>query len=98
MPEYNYDIVLQTPIGDRQGKLTLRIEPPILKGICTLLGYSMPCTGKIDKSGHCTLRGQFKTFMSVIEYSGCGYADSKRVDFKLNDNDNHYRMIGTACL
>lgn len=96
MPEYNYDVVLHTPLGDKTGKLTLRIEPPTLRGIFTFLGHALPCSGRIDRRGRCTLRGQIMTFMSVIDYFGSGYADSGRVDIKLSDRESRFRMTGTT--
>lgn len=96
MAEYHYNIVLQTQLGDKKGKLTLWLEPPHLSGSCTLLGYTEPCDGQIDPQGNCTLHGKLKTFMSEIAYTGDGHADSSKVDFRLYGRDSLFRMIGTA--
>lgn len=97
MSEYTYNIILQTQLGDKHGKLQLNVQGHIVKGVIEILGNSSPCSGEIDKHGHCSLRGQLKTFMSTIGYSGEGYADSQKVNFELSDSQNRFFMIGEAC-
>lgn len=97
MPKYTYDVVLQTQLGYKPGKMTLTIDKNNICGVITILGYSMPCSGEIDSEEHYSLRGQLKTFMSVIDYSGTGYVDNQSVDFKLSDNKNCFHLFGTVC-
>lgn len=97
MSEYTYDIVLQTQLGEKIGKLTLSFEENVIRGICSILGHSNPCTGSIDQQGKCKLYGQIRTFMSLISFSGTGSADSKGVNFSLSDGKNRFYMIGTVC-
>lgn len=98
MPQYTYDIVLQTQLGDKFGKMILAIDNGNLSGSLSVLGYSMPCSGKMDDAGHCVICGQLQTFMSLIDYSGTGHADSKSVDFQLISNHtNRFHLYGTFC-
>lgn len=96
MSEYTYDIVLQTEIGTRKGKLILNIERNILNGILELLGYSVPCSGIVKSDGSSILRGQLKTFMSTYEYIGTGLIDSCRVDLVLKSGKKRFHMFGTT--
>ncbi|MGN1140132.1 MAG: hypothetical protein ACI4TF_02925 [Oliverpabstia sp.] len=96
VPGYTYDIVLKTEIGERKGQLVLDITENIVKGCFKLLGFSLPCSGIIDKNGNCSLQGQLKTFMSTYDYIGAGYADENRVDVVLNSGKKRFYMTGTV--
>lgn len=96
MPEYMYDIILKTEIGDKKGQLALKINQNIVEGMCTLLGFTEPCSGFIDEKGNCTLRGRLKNFRAVYDYMGAGYVDGSQIDLVLNSGRKRFRLIGAA--
>ncbi|MGN0406138.1 MAG: hypothetical protein ACI4F1_13000 [Bariatricus sp.] len=96
MHRYIYDIVLETPIGDRKGNLVLKGEEEEVEGFCTLLGFTQPCSGEIGRDGRCRLRGQLKTFMTRYDYIGTGYADQDKIDLILRSGGKKFYMTGTA--
>ena len=97
MVTYAYDIVLQAPLGDRRGVLELVIQDKKVNGTLDALGYKTICSGVIDSEGNCSLQGSIKTFMSEFDYTGIGYVDNTRVDIKLSNSRNSFRLLGTAC-
>ena len=96
MPRYTYDIVLKTEIGERKGQLILEITEYIVRGCFNLLGFSLPCSGRIDQNGKCFLQGQLKTFMNTYDYIGKGYADCNKVDVVLDSGKKCFHMMGTV--
>ncbi|MGN1192489.1 MAG: hypothetical protein ACI4S0_07425 [Dorea sp.] len=96
MPEYRYDIMLETQLGDKSGELMFQIDGNSIEGVCTVLGFSVPCRGMIDQKGNCTLTGQIKTFMTTYDYIGAGYVDHDRVDLVLNSGKKRFYLTGTA--
>lgn len=96
MTEWCYDIVLQTQLGARKGTLTLHITNGRITGVCRLLGYETSCEGTISEHGECLLRGEIRTFMSQIIYTGEGQANETYIDLSLNAGNNRFHLYGKS--
>ena len=73
MPENQYDVVISTPMGNMDGKVTLNIEGDQLSGtIFFMKNENQFSGGSIDKAGNVSFQGDLKTPVGKIPYSITG--------------------------
>ena len=97
MSDITYNIVLQTQLGDRTGTMNLKFDNSNIEGVMSVLGYDTPFRGKQESDGSCTIWGQLKTFMSLMDYTGTGTASPEKTEFLLCTPRSQIRLLGTAC-
>ena len=94
--KWSYDIVLQTHLGERHGSMTLDVAGSIITGVCKLLGYETKCEGTISEHGNCVLRGEIRTFMSAIPFTGKGTADEEHISLTLHTGKDQLNLFGNS--
>lgn len=55
MRERRYDLVLESPMGERSGTLRLRLQDGVVTGVLTLLGYENEVAGTVGGAGELRL-------------------------------------------
>ena len=58
-----YDVILETSIGERHGKMDVSIRDKSIKGILRILKGEEPFEGIVDASGQCRISGNLSTLM-----------------------------------
>lgn len=97
MSEFNYDIVMETSLGQRCGKMMLIINGTKIDGFLNILGNKSPVHGELDDYGGCVLLGSIKTLVRTIEYVATGSADEKKINLTLCGQRDVFHVNGIAC-
>lgn len=96
MSDRNYAIVLNTPLGKRNGTMALHISGERVDGYLDLFQHREAVCGELRGDGSCWLHGKFVTMMSEFYYEAVGWLDQSRVELTLRGRRGEYQMLGTA--
>ncbi|MGM9664879.1 MAG: hypothetical protein ACI3XF_08590 [Eubacteriales bacterium] len=96
MREYNYNVVLDTELGKRNGTMQLSIDGTKIDGFLSLLNSTEPCCGNIGTDGRCSLHGKIVTLIKEMVYEATGYIREGEVVLKLQSGKNTFLMKGIA--
>ena len=94
--EYIYDIVLQTPLGEKKGIVSLDINNARVCGCLSILGKENAFTGDIDINGRCNLNGYIETIVSTFQYTAEGYINNEIINLTLYGRQEVFHISGTA--
>ncbi len=94
--EYNYDVVMQTQLGNRIGKLSVSKKQKKVKGFLYILGYNNSLTGRVEENGMYELTGELVTLARTIPFLAEGYVDEKSVNLTLHCPNNTFYIAGKA--
>ena len=77
---HRYRITLHSPMGPREGELTLTGEVNgAVTGILSVLGFQQPVSGR-ESSGHIQLQHRLRTAMQELDSAGTDRRDHHRRD------------------
>lgn len=96
MPDYQYDVLLETLLGERRGAMKLHVRHRRVDGYLKLFGHTEPVSGVVGKDGIYRLSGKFVTLMSEFYYMATGRADKEKLDLTIYGGRAVFRMTGTA--
>ncbi|WP_099468732.1 hypothetical protein [Konateibacter massiliensis] len=96
MNQQNYKVILETPLGNRNGILELNISKTKIDGYLYIFKNREPVTGELSSDGSCRLRGKFVTLMSEFYYEATGRIDCDYVDLILHGRSSVFQMKGIA--
>lgn len=96
MFEYTYNIVMQTPLGERDGTIHLNIHNNRVDGCLNILGKENVFIGEISIDGKCILSGSIETIVSTSEYTAEGYMDKKTINLTLYVGEYVFNLSGTT--
>jgi len=91
-----YSVLLHTPLGQRSGKMEIRINGSQSSGVLHILNRSEPFTGSIDADGICRFKGQLVTRMKTIPYQAEGQLTKETVNLSLMGDTGQYRLTGVV--
>lgn len=91
-----YNISMQTPIGRKQGTITVTTSDVTIKGSLDVLGHSEPFEGVIDADGICSIKGKIVTLLRTVHYTATGRIDEKEVRLRVEAVKNTFEVIGEA--
>ena len=91
-----YDILLRTPLGDREGRLSVCALRGRLQGEMEVLGHATPFSGDIDESGFCRIEGHLITALSTVPFAATGYIRPQRLDLVFQHRQQPYQIVGSA--
>ena len=97
MKQYNYDITLSTPLGDKSGVMNVYVDNETIKGILKVLTKENNFTGKILANGKCELFGEIKTPVRKIVYTAIGILKEDGVNLSLRSTCDRLLINGTVC-
>lgn len=89
-----YDILMNTPIGQRKGNISAKIENGKLQGFLSLFGNTNPIEGNVDGNGNCSLKGKFVTLMKSVDFTANGTIDPDVIRLALKGDCGYYEIIG----
>lgn len=94
MREYQYDIIMKTPIGKRKGRILVQISGREIEGYLELFGRKEPMAGEIEEDGECSLTGNMVTLMQTIPYLASGYMDEKEIVLIFQTKQQKFQVQG----
>lgn len=81
MPENEYDVVISTPMGDMDGKVTLQVSGSDLSGtIFFMKNQNEFSGGTLDEAGHISFKGDLKTPIGKMAYTITGTLTDGKID------------------
>jgi len=96
MPQYTYDIVLSTPLGQRRGTMTMSIGGQKIEGVFDIMRNRNPFWGQMGENGDFRIQGRLITLVRTIEYTACGHLDRETVELTLQEKRGRLHVSGTA--
>lgn len=96
MKKYNYNVVLDTELGKRNGTMQLSIDGTEIDGVLSLLNNTEPCYGNIGSDGYCNLYGKIVTLIKEMFYEATGYISGNEIVLTLQSGKNTFLMKGIA--
>ncbi len=96
MLQQNYKVILDTPLGKRNGILELVISGTKIDGYLDIFQNREPLTGEISNNGSCRLSGKFVTLMSEFYYEATGCINCDNIELTLHGGSSVFQMKGTA--
>ncbi|MCD8146769.1 MAG: hypothetical protein LUD84_05755 [Clostridiales bacterium] len=94
MEKRNYSVVLNTPLGKRQGTMELSIVGSQIEGTLCLFQNQERVSGEVDSQGNCTLHGRFTTLMNQFYYEAVGKIQENCLELTLCGGKSIYPMSG----
>lgn len=91
-----YNVVMQTPLGNRRGVMTVQIAGRDVSGTLALFGHSQPFTGSIAADGQCTISGSFVTLLRTVQFSAVGTLTHGSVSLRMQGERNVFLLTGAA--
>ena len=89
-----YDILMNTPLGEKKGELKAKIENGKLKGFLSLFGHTEPIEGTVDEKGNCSLKGKFITLMQTVDFTADGTIDWDTLRLAVKGDCGYYEIMG----
>ena len=89
MKKYNYNVVLKTELGKKNGTMQILINNNKVEGFLYLLKHTEPICGNINADGSCSLQGKIVTLIKEFTYTATGYigGEELRLNFKIGLNN-----------
>lgn len=85
---------IKTPMGEIQGKLTLRTQGNSLSGVIEALGMKSEFQDGMVKGNQCQFSGTIKTMMGNIEYQAAGVVNGKQMKVTAKTNMGNFEFVG----
>ena len=96
MLEYSYDIVMQTPLGDKKGRMDLKTSLDRLSGHIYIMGRKNEFAGKVDGQGNCSISGSILSIVSSLDYSAKGRLSKEEIELTLYGRQAVFHIKGRA--
>ena len=72
MDARDYDVTLMTALGQRKGKLHLKMLAADFSGVLCLMNAENPVSGSVTTEEACRLTGCIRTKMGIYPFEGTG--------------------------
>lgn len=89
-----YDILMNTPLGQKKGELKAKIENGKLIGFLSLFGNTELIEGTVDEKGNCSLKGKFVTLMKSVDFTADGTIGMDNMRLAVKGNSRYYEIMG----
>lgn len=96
MLQQNYKVILDTPLGKRNGILELVISETKIDGYLSIFQNRERVTGELFSDGSCRLSGKFVTLMSEFFYEATGRINGDNIELTLHGGSSIFQMKGIA--
>lgn len=93
---YDYDIVVETELGERRGSLALREGAEGCFGTLHLLRSDNEVRGEISADGQVRLIGKIHTLLQNIPFTASGRLDAQQIALTLCCGRRELALRGTA--
>ena len=91
-----YNIVLNTTIGNKIGKMSAKIADDTLECVIIVMKNENYFSGTINSYGKFKIHGHLKTLTNNIDCDGEGYLDDSSITFKINAEGRNLIVTGTS--
>ena len=91
-----YDILLKTPMGDKEGRLSVTALQGRPERQLEVHRHATSFSGKIDERGFCRISGHLITALSTIPFLATGYIRVQRLDPVFQHRRQPIRIVGIA--
>jgi len=88
-----YDVILETPVGKRYGKMNVSIHDKNISGILHILKGAELFEGEIEDNGYCRIQGHLSTLMHRFPYYATGIIKDQ-LELKLICDKECFRLVG----
>ena len=88
-----YDVILETSIGKKYGKMDVSVKDKSIKGILHILKGEEPFEGIVDASGQCRISGNLSTLMRRIPYTATGTI-GEYIKLELISEKERFQLVG----
>ena len=92
MIEGNYNLKLDTPIGEITGKLELKMVNGYLEGYIETMGTKNQFTGGTVEGNKCAFEGKFNTPIGEITYEILGIVEGDNIDIYASTNKGRFKI------
>ena len=92
MIEGNYNLKLDTPIGEITGNLELKMVDGTLEGYIETLGAKNHFTGGKAEGNKCVFEGKFNTPIGEITYEILGIVEGDNIDIYASTNKGRFKI------
>lgn len=96
MWKHQYEVTLQTPIGERHGHMAVTIDNSQIDGVLTILKKAAPFHGILHEDGNCLIKGELFTLMQTIAYEATGEIKEESLHLTLKGSNEIWELSGTA--
>ncbi|MGN0632687.1 MAG: hypothetical protein ACI4JW_02350 [Oscillospiraceae bacterium] len=95
---FEYEIVLSAPIGNKKGILSVNIARDKLEGDLIIMKNENHFCGSVKPDGSCVISGGIKTLIGAVDYHGEGYIDEQTVTLVLNTGKRKFVVSGNRLI
>lgn len=96
MLEGQYEVILRTHLGNKNGILYVLQSGEHLSGSLDILGHAQPFEGTIDESGNCKICGTMITLLHTVSYQATGKITASHIELQLRAKRNVFELSGGA--
>ncbi|NLC88224.1 MAG: hypothetical protein GX682_05605 [Clostridiaceae bacterium] len=89
-----YEIVMNTPMGNMNGKVTLKSNGDNLNGVLEIMGMKNNLTGGKVKGNQCYFKGNMKNNAINIEYEIMGQLSNNILNIFAKTNMGEFKLQG----
>ena len=97
MAAREYAVSLKTPLGKKNGTLTVELRGESLEGYLMLHGSCETVTGTVDPAGHCALEGSYTALGRKILFQGEGTLTRSFIHLRLRSGKHTLELTGAIC-
>lgn len=91
-----YKVTLQTPLGERYGKMTVTINHGNIEGVLSILKEAGAFHGTIQENGNCVITGELFTLTRTILYEATGKIEKESLHLIVKGEKEQFELFGTA--
>ena len=88
-----YEVILDTPVGKRFGKMNVLVQGQNITGMLHILKVPEPFEGIVESNGQCRITGNLSTLMRRIPYMATGVI-GEQIALELVSGQERFWLIG----
>lgn len=92
----SYEIVMQTPLGEKQGTAEVAVGENDVKGTLNILKKRTPFVGTVDEKGQCRISGTLETLLRAMPYEAEGRITKETLSLEIRSGGECFHATGRA--
>lgn len=94
MNQYNYQITMTVPLGERKGSMTVYEDKGILNGTLSILGRNELFSGTLKSNGTCEITGKLVSLLQTMPYQAIGKMNKERIILDIYSGQEKISILG----
>lgn len=94
MKKYEYNVILDTELGEKLGTMQILINENKVEGFLNLLKHSEPFYGSVATDGSLNLHGKIVTLIRELAYIATGRISGDALSLRLQIGAHTYLLKG----